>query len=173
VERHLRASGVGAVILQSSFYMSNLLAAADQVADAGRLYAPAGEARIAMIDPRDVGAAAASVLTGAGRDGETYVVTGPEAITYTQVAAELSTAVGRVVEFVDVPGEGAKEALTAAGVPAFVAEQLVKIFEMLRQGAAEHVTDWVELLTGSPPRSFGAFARDHAQLFAPVASGAR
>ena len=51
--------------------MSNLLAAAEQVANEGRLYAPAGEARIAMIDSRDVGAVAAAVLTGTGEDGQT------------------------------------------------------------------------------------------------------
>ena len=52
----------------------------------GKLYAPAGEAQIAMIDPRDVGAAAAAVLTSAGHDGRSYALTGPEAVTYTQVA---------------------------------------------------------------------------------------
>jgi len=50
-----------------------------------------------MIDPRDVGAAAAAVLTTAAQDGQTYVLTGPEAITYAQVAEELSTATGRDV----------------------------------------------------------------------------
>src|SRR5919109_47442 len=90
VEEHLRLSRVSAVILQSSFYMSNLLAAAEQVANEGRLSAPAGQARVAMIDPRDVGAAAAAVLTGVGEDGQTHVITGPEAITWDQIAAEFS-----------------------------------------------------------------------------------
>ena len=170
VEEHLRASGLPAVILQSSFYMSNLLAAGETVAREGRLYAPAGEARVAMVDPRDVGAAAAAVLSGAGHEGRTYVLTGPEAITYAQVAADVSAAVGREVEFVDVPDEGARQALVDAGLPDFVAEQLVKIFGLLRQGMAAEVTDAVEMLTGRPPRSFASFARDHADLFEPAAS---
>ncbi len=86
VDEHLRSSAVPAVILQSSFYMSNLLAAAEQVASEGRLCAPAGEARVAMIDPRDVGTTAAAALTGMGQDGQTYVLTGPEAITFDRVA---------------------------------------------------------------------------------------
>jgi uncharacterized protein YbjT (DUF2867 family) len=169
VEQHLRSSGVPFVILQSSFYMSNLLAAAEQVANEGRLYAPAGEARVAMIDPRDVGAAAAAVLTGAGEDGQTFVLTGPAAITWADIAGELSSATGRDVAFVDVPEEGAKQGMIASGVPEFVAEQLIKVFAMLRQGAAEHVTDTVEALTGAQPRSFADFARDHAHLFEPAA----
>ena len=77
VEEHLRRSGVPGVILRSGPSMSNVLAAAEPVAREGRLYAPAGDARIAMIDPRDVGAAAAAVLTTPGHDGRTYVLTGP------------------------------------------------------------------------------------------------
>jgi uncharacterized protein YbjT (DUF2867 family) len=173
VEEHLRSSGVPAVILQSSFYMSNLLAAAEQVANEGRLYAPAGGARVAMIDPRDVGAAAAAALTGAGEDGQTHVITGPEAITWDQIAAELSAATGREVEFVDVPDEGAKQGLIAAGVAEFVAEQLITIFGQLRQRVAERVTDGVYLLTGTRPRSFAEFAREHAHLFEPVVAGQR
>jgi uncharacterized protein YbjT (DUF2867 family) len=165
VEQHLGASGVSYVVLQSSFYMSNVLAAAAQVAGGGRLYAPAGEAKIAMIDPRDVGAAAAAVAAGAGNDGSTYILTGPEAITYTDVAAGLAEATGRQVEFVDVPDDGARQGLIDAGVPEFVAEQLVKIFAELRRGAAREVTDSVESLTGTRPRTFAEFARDHADHF--------
>jgi uncharacterized protein YbjT (DUF2867 family) len=173
VEEHLRSSGVSAVILQSSFYMSNLLAAAEQVGNEGRLYAPAGEARVAMIHPRDVGAAAAAALTGAGEDGQTHMITGPEAITWGGIAAELSAATGRELEFIDVPDEAAKQGLIAAGVPEFVAEQLITIFGQLRQGVAERVTDGVYLLTGTRPRSFAEFAREHARVFEPVVTGQR
>jgi uncharacterized protein YbjT (DUF2867 family) len=178
VERHLRASGAGWVILRASWYMTNLLAAAPQVAAEGRLYAPAGEARIAMIDPRDVGAAAAAVLSDSGHEaspgheGHTYLLTGPRAITYAEVAAELSAATASKVEFADVPGDAARQAMIGDGLPGFVAGQLVAMFDRLRQGAGAQVTDAVETLTGSAPRDFAAFAADHARLFTP-ASAAR
>ena len=126
-----------------------------------------------MIDPRDVGAAAAAALTETGEDGQTHVITGPEAITWAEIAAELSAATGREVEFVDVPDEGAKQGLIAAGVAEFVAEQLITIFGQLRQGVAERVTEGVSLLTGTRPRSFAEFAREHAHLFEPVVAGQR
>jgi uncharacterized protein YbjT (DUF2867 family) len=175
IEEHLHASNVGWIVLRSSFYMSNFLADAEQVAGEGRLYAPAGGARMAMIDPRDIGAVAAAVIAGAARDGETYVLTGPEAITYADAAAALSAATGREVEFVDVPDEAALQGMVEAGLPAFVAEQVVTIFRQLRQGVAAQVTNAVESLTGSRPRTFAAYAREHAQLFQPIeaAAGAR
>jgi uncharacterized protein YbjT (DUF2867 family) len=169
VEQHLASSAVPGVILRASFYMSSLLAHAERIAGDGRLYAPAGHARVAMIDPRDVGAAAAALLTGAGVEGRTYVATGPEAITFAQVAAQLSAATGRDIEFVDVPEDGARQGMIAAGVPEFVAEQLIAIFAMLRRGVAEQATDTVEVLAGARPRSFAEFAGEHAHLFAPAA----
>jgi uncharacterized protein YbjT (DUF2867 family) len=172
VEQHLRASGTGWVIVRSSWYMSNLLASAPQVAGEGRLYAPAGQARIAMIDPRDVGAAAAAVLAGPGHEGQTCLLTGPDAITFTQVAAGLSAATTSRIEFVDVPGDDALQAMIHGGMPAFAAEQVITMFGRLRQGAAQQVTTTVQALTGRAPRDFASFARDHARLFAPAAVAA-
>ena len=99
-EEHLRRSGIPAVVLQSSFYMSNLLAVAEPVREQHILPAPAGDGRIAMIDPFDVGAVAAAVLTGSGHEGRTYELTGPEAVTYRDVARELSRATGTHIEYV-------------------------------------------------------------------------
>jgi uncharacterized protein YbjT (DUF2867 family) len=125
-----------------------------------------------MIDPRDVGAAAAAVLSAPDHDGRTYVLTGPEAITYGQVAAALSAATGGAVEFIAVPDEDAKQGLVGAGLPDVVAEHVVRAFSMARQGVAEQVTPAVESLVGRPPRNIASFARDHARLFAPAAVGA-
>ena len=171
VERHLEQSGVPGVILRSSFYMTSLLMDAGQIAE-GHLIAPAGDARIAMIDPRDVGAATASVLSTDAHDGRTYVLTGPEAISYAEVAATLSAAIHRRIEFIHVPDAKATEGLIDAGLPEFAARNVVTIFAMAREGAAEQVTDSVESLTGRPARRLAAFVRDHAHLLVPEPAGA-
>jgi uncharacterized protein YbjT (DUF2867 family) len=174
LDERLRRSGVASTILRSSFSMTNLLAEAEQVVREGVICAPVGGARIAMIDPRDVGAAAAAVLTSAGHDGRTYDLTGPEAITYADAAAELSAAIGHDVRFEDVPDDVAREGILAAGLPELVAGQLLTIYGRLRAGDAEQVTNTVAALTGRPPRDFATFARDHASLLRPVEpAGAR
>jgi uncharacterized protein YbjT (DUF2867 family) len=165
IEDHLRGSGVPAVILQSSFYMTNLLMSADQVRAQGRLFAPADGGKIAMIDPGDTGAVAAVALTSEGHEGQTYVLTGPEAITYGQVADELSIVTGRTIEFIDVPDEAARQGLLAAGMPDWIVEHLTRLFPLIRQGGIAETSDTVQALTGREPRSFGQFARDHAGLF--------
>ncbi len=76
VDERLRASGVPAVILRSSLYMSTAA------------FAPPAGACVAVVDPADVGAAAAAVLDG-GHDGRTYTLTGPEAIEFPDAKLEL------------------------------------------------------------------------------------
>jgi uncharacterized protein YbjT (DUF2867 family) len=147
--------------------MTNLLAAAEPVRTQGILPAPAGAGRVAMIDPRDVGAVAAAVLSGSGHEGRTYRLTGPEAIGYTEIATILGA------RFVDVPPAAAREQLTAAGMPEWLVEHLDRAFALIRAGAFADTTDAVRVLTGREPRSFAAFAHDHADAFArvPAASG--
>jgi uncharacterized protein YbjT (DUF2867 family) len=165
IEEHLWRSAVSAVILRSNFYMSNLLASAEAIRHTGKLFAPADEARIAMINPRDVAAVAAVVLTTDGHEGQTYELTGPEAITYERIAEELSAATGRPVEFVDVPEEAARQGFVEAGMPAWLVEHLIELFRIIREGALEWTTDTVRVLTRREPRSFAEFAREHAGLF--------
>lgn len=165
IERHLAASGIPSVVLRPGFLMTNLLGAAEQVRHQRMLFAPAASARIAMIDPTDVAAVAAVALTADGHQGNTYVLTGPEAISYQQVAGDLATATGAPVGFVDIPPEAATAALIDAGLPPFAVQQVVAVFGELRAGAQAETTGAVQAIIGRPARSFAEFAADHAAAF--------
>jgi uncharacterized protein YbjT (DUF2867 family) len=167
VEDHLRGSGVTSVLLHSSFYMTNLLAAADPIRQTGKLFAPLAGAKIAMIDPRDTGAVGAVVLTEDTYDGRTLDLTGPEAVTYEQVAEELSAATGRAVEFVDIPDGAAHQTFVDMGIPDWLVSHFDHLFPLLRGGAVATTTDTVHGVTTREPRSLAAWARDHAAAFAP------
>jgi len=167
IDEHLRRSGIPSVVLASGFYMTNLLPAADVIRAEGILPAPAGNGRVAMIDPRDVGEVGAAVLSGSGHEGRTYRLTGPAAVDYADIAATLGVA------YVDVPPPAARESLVAAGMPDWLVDQLDGAFTLIRDGALEETTDCVRVLTGREPRSFAEFARDHAAAFAPVAGSTR
>lgn len=170
IEDHLRRSGVPSVVLRPSFSMANLLASAEAVQYTGKLFVPAGDAGISMIHPQDVAAVASLALIEDGHEGETYTLTGPEAITFGEVAERLSEAAKREIEYLNVPDEAALEGMTEQGLPEFVAAQIVTVFGMLRGGAQERSTDTVRFLTGCKPRGFAEFACEHALLFGKVAS---
>ena len=165
IERHLLRSGLPSVRLRPSAYMTNLLAFAGTITQMGKLFAPAGTAEIAYVDPRDVAAAAAAALTADGHEGRTYALTGPAAVTYAQIAQALSDAAGRRIDYVDVPGDAARQAMLEAGLPAMVADAIVDVYASYRAGSMTRTTDGVRALTGREPGTFARFARDHGALF--------
>ncbi|HYI59205.1 MAG TPA: NmrA family NAD(P)-binding protein [Microlunatus sp.] len=159
IEQHLAGSGVPAVVLRPGFSMANLLGSLELVRTAGILPLPAGEARVAMIDPNDVATAATAALDQDQALG-TYELTGPAAIGFDEVAAALSRSVGREVRYVDVPTEDAVAGMVAGGVPDFAAVQIGNVFAALRDGAQAQVTDDLERLTGRSGGGLGEFLRN-------------
>jgi|1185.fasta_scaffold232768_2 uncharacterized protein YbjT (DUF2867 family) len=93
------------------------------------------------------------------------VLSGPDAITDEQIAAALSVAAADRVEFIPISDAEAREALIGPGLPGFLAEQFVATLAQARAGAAAQVTPSAEALTGTPPRHFADFAREHARAF--------
>jgi uncharacterized protein YbjT (DUF2867 family) len=160
IEQHLAASGMPAIVLRPGFSMANLLAQLEPVRSAGVLPVPAADARVAMIDPADVAAAAAVALTDRGVPAGAYELTGPAAIDFARVARSWAAAAERAVTYVDVPPDQAVPAMVAAGLPAFVAEQIATVFAALRAGAQSEASDDVRRLTGRPPRSIDDFLTD-------------
>lgn len=119
-----------------------------------------------MIHPSDIAAVAATVLTD-GADRRTLVLTGGEAITFDDVAQDLSAATRNPIEFVDVADAMLRRSLTEAASPDWLVTHVSGAFELIRQGALEQTTDVVAATTGRPPRRFADFARDHAAVFRP------
>jgi uncharacterized protein YbjT (DUF2867 family) len=168
IEDRLRRSGVPAVILRPAFFMTNLFMVAAGVAGAGVLAAPTGGRGVAMIDIRDVAAAAAVTLLADGHAGRTYDLTGPAPVTFAEVAAALSAATGSPVRSVDLTAEQARPRFEGAGLPDWLAVHLAGVFGMIRAGGFEHATDEVRAITGHPARDITAFARDFAAAFTPA-----
>jgi uncharacterized protein YbjT (DUF2867 family) len=166
-EAELKASGLPWTILEPTFFMQNLMMAAETVREQGAVYFDWGAGKAGMIDLRDVVDCAAAVLTGeAGAvEGQTFVLTGPASIGFGDVTAVLSQVTGREVEYVPVPHEAASEAMVAMGIPAWIAAGYAELSAGFEHGFADLTTDNVEKLSGHQPRSFEQFARDHAQLF--------
>jgi uncharacterized protein YbjT (DUF2867 family) len=145
--------------------MQNMFGFADTINNQGAFYCPAGEGKMGMVDVRDIAAVAVAALTQPGHMGRKYVVTGPEAISYTQIAEKLSAAIGRPVRYVNVTPDEAKQSMLQVGMPAWLVDALLELYGVVRGGYGAVVTKAVEQVTGKKPRSFDEFARDHAAAF--------
>jgi uncharacterized protein YbjT (DUF2867 family) len=166
-ERVLAQSGLAATILRPVFFMQNLLAMVHDAAIA----TAAGDGRVAMVDARDIAAVAVATLTGGGHAGKTYTLTGPEALSFYQVASILSRQTGRPLRHVRVPPDKVRVALQGRGVAAWYADDMAKLHSMLAVGYEEVVTDDIHRVTGRPPRTLAQFAGDHAGVLTRPPAG--
>jgi len=165
IERHLEASGMAFTHLRAGEFMHAYFRQVPSIVNRGALALPMADARIASIDIGDIADVAADVLTGSGHEGKTYPITGPDALTMTEVAAALSAATGKPIRYVDVPPEDARAAQIAAGMPAYLADGLAELFAERRKGKEETVSSVIPTVFKRRPMSFADFARRHAAIF--------
>lgn len=165
VEAHLAGLPVETVVLRPNLFFQGLLAFAGQVAHTGVLPAPIGDAAVSAVDVRDIAAVAAATLLEPDHADATYTLTGPRAVTHTEVAAALSAATGRPVAFEDVSPDAFAEALRPY-LPAWQLAGVVEDYAHYARGEAAEIDPAVERITGRPGRDLVDFARDHAAAFA-------
>ena len=160
----LAESGLPVTTLRPTFFMQNTLAGAQTVASAGQLYWAMDDAKLAMIDIRDIAECAAAVLTSDGHVGEAYVLTGPQAVSFHDVANALSSALDKPVTYINVPNEAMGQSMTGMGFAEWTAQGFAELMGF-KDGFAKEATDNVERLTGHPARSVETFAQDFAGFF--------
>ena len=166
-EAAVRETGVPFTFLRPNFFMQNLLGVAAQIKASGAIHQPGGEQRASHIDTRDIAAVAAAILMDPKKHaGQTYTLTGPQSLTFSEVADTLSRVVGRPVKYVDVPRDMAKAAMIAGGMPPWYAEAISELMDDYRAGKMSMVSDDVERVTGRKPRTLEQFAQDHRAAFA-------
>jgi uncharacterized protein YbjT (DUF2867 family) len=155
-ERALEQSGLAWTMVRPVFLMQNLRA----MVRGGAIYTAAGVGRVAMIDARDIAAVAVAALTDPGHEGKIYTLTGPEALTFDDVASHLSQQSGMQIRHVRVSVDDVRTALESAGVAAWFADDMARLHAMLAAGYEDLVTDDVRAVTGSAPRTLAQFVRD-------------
>lgn len=165
VDERLERTGVPFTILRPHYFMQNILAFAPSVAGSGAVYAPMGNGRIGLVDTRDIAAVAVRTLIEDGHEGKTYDITGPESLSFGEIAQKLSAATEIEVAYVDVSPEAATQALLEAGLPQWLADALVELYGVFAAGHGDVVTNVVAEVGRKAPRTFGEFAAEHADAF--------
>jgi len=166
VETALQESGVAWTILRPHVFMQNFLDMAPTIAREGVIRSASGEGKIPFIDARDIAAVAAVTLTLPGHEGKKYVLTGPEALGYREVAKIIEDAIGRSVNYVAESPEEARERLLRAEAPAWSIDSMLALAAYQRVGGATAmVSEAVASLLGRPPGSFSQFVQDYASAF--------
>ena len=165
IERTIVESGIAYTFLRPNLYMQGLLAFRASIISDGKFFAAAGDAKVSVIDIRDIAMVAAAALTEPHLGGRTYDLTGPDALTHAEMASHLSDAIGRRITFVDVPSEAMRAALLGMGVPVWQTDGLIEDYAHYTPDEASAIKSGVKDATGNPARTFSAFAKDYARAF--------
>ena len=107
-------------------------------------------------------AEAVAALIEPGHAGEVYEVTGPRMLTLADVAAELSKATGRNIDYVPVPHEAFVAGVAESGAPKDVVWMLDYLFATVLDGRNAYLTDGVQRALGREPKDFADYAREIA-----------
>ncbi|MEZ0113877.1 uncharacterized protein YbjT (DUF2867 family) [Catenulispora sp. EB89] len=166
IEAYLETSGLSYTLLRANAYMQNLLALAPTIKQTRAFVMSAGDGQVGMIDARDVAATAAKVaVEPTAHAGRAYWLSGPELLSYHDVAKELSAALGYTVEYRQTTPAEHQTAMVRAGVPETVATSNAQAFGLIAEGDAAWLSDEFAAVTGTAPRSLRTFIADHIAAF--------
>lgn len=160
-EKIVQDAGMEWTVVRASWFNQNFSEGAfiEMVLN-GAITLPAGETPEPFVDVDDIADVAIAALTEPGHNGEIYEVTGPRLMTLTDVAADLSSALGRQIAYVDIPHEAFVAEVSNSGAPKEVAWMLDYLFSTVLDGRNAYLTDGVQRALGRPPKDFAHYARD-------------
>ncbi|MGC1308560.1 MAG: SDR family oxidoreductase [Phormidesmis sp.] len=170
-EQLLTDSGIAYCTLRPNGFMQNFLAFGQSIANQGVFAQPGGQSSISHIDVRDIAAAIVeTLLDDTVHAGKTYTLTGPESLSFDQVAEIFSTVLGRPVKYIAQTPEEFKGNMVAWGQPEWLADTFNEMFALYRTGWGAEVTEDFTTITGRQPHTFEQFVQDNRQAFEPEAA---
>ncbi len=157
-EAAVQDSGVEWTVLRPTWFMQNfdedMFAAPVQH---GELSVPAGQGIHPFIDVVDIAEVAVAALTQPGHAGQTYELSGPEALSFPEMLARIVAVTGNPVLYTDIAPEDHTAFLRGLGYPDEIAELVTMLLVRIREGGEAHLSDGVRRVLGREPRTFADY----------------
>jgi len=168
-EEIIEQSGIPFTFLRPNEFMQNFINFHSHfIKNNNAFYLPLEDAKVSLVDVRDIAAVAVKSLTEDTSDkhnNKTYLITGPEALSYYQAAEILSSATDKKISYVNISEEEARGAMKEMGMSDWLINTISELNDYFRKGNASQVSSAVEEVTGKKPISFSQFAKDYAEAF--------
>jgi (4-alkanoyl-5-oxo-2,5-dihydrofuran-3-yl)methyl phosphate reductase len=164
-EAAARATGVPFTFVRPTGFMSNLLAWAPSVRNEGRVCASTGNGRRAFIHSNDIAAVAAEALTSSRYEGESLPITGPEGLTFADVATKIEAAIGKTITFRLISDEEARQRYSRISGSSQETEAHVALWRAIREGRLGAVTNEVERILRRKPITMDQWLTENAEAF--------
>jgi uncharacterized protein YbjT (DUF2867 family) len=164
-ELAVRESGVAFTFIQPAGFMLNALGWSDSIRKGGVLRTSTGQGKIAFIHPDDIADVATAALITRDYDGQSLVITGPEALSYGEMAATIGRVIGKRVRFEEISDKQAYAGVVRWAGKGPYADALVDIWRAVREGRLATVSDGVEQVLERKAIPFEQWAEENADAF--------
>jgi uncharacterized protein YbjT (DUF2867 family) len=164
-EAAIRDSGIPFTFVRPGGFMSNLFAWAPSIKREGLIRSCTGEGRRAFIHSADIAAVVAHALMTRSHLGESLSITGPEALTFAEIAEKIGAAIGKTVRFESISDEEAARRFAEHGESADVTEAHSALWRAIREGRLAMVTGEVERILRRKPITLDEWAVENAGAF--------
>jgi NAD(P)H dehydrogenase (quinone) len=150
-EAMLERSGLEWTVLRFGSFAELVLPPAATAVQNGRMITNNGAGRIVPVSRRDCAEAAAVTLTTEGHRGKTYEISGPDALSASDLAGLYADLSGAPVKVLQMSDTMLTSVLVGIGTPMPVACSITAYGRAVRHGYFDLVDPAFERLTGRPP----------------------
>ncbi|MGI0045082.1 MAG: SDR family oxidoreductase, partial [Nitrososphaeraceae archaeon] len=169
-EKTIEESGMPYTFLRPNEFMQNFINFhGHSIKNNNVFYIPAQEAKVSIVDVRDIAAVAVEALTDNNGNvihkNKAHLITGPEAISYYQAADILTTETGKKIDYVSISDEDARGGMKEMNMNDWLINTILELYNYYRKGNASYVSSAVKEVTGRKPITFAQFAKDYAETF--------
>jgi uncharacterized protein YbjT (DUF2867 family) len=168
VEKVIESLPVAWTILRPNWFIQNFTEPSfylEAIRDAGELKVPTGGQPTSFVDTRDIAEVATAALLDSGHARRSYTLTGPQALSWAEVAALIGEAAGHQVRYVDPPLGEYLGALSDKATTKATIDYYKRIYASIQQGRTSIISADIEQVTGHPPRTFSDFLEENKNVW--------
>lgn len=158
-------SGLNYTILRPNSFYQNLLWEARQIKRRGKFSLPLADARQSIIDIRDIAEVTVNLCKKDILDNKIYHLTGPEAISFQEVAIQLSDVLNKEVKYIAISADASEQGMKAIGMQEWHVRVLSELQRLFAKGGFSEVVEDLKILLSREPRKFSDFASDYSAKF--------
>jgi uncharacterized protein YbjT (DUF2867 family) len=164
-EAAIRASEITFTFVQPTGFMVNALFWAASIKAGGVVRSATGDGKIPFIHTDDIAGVATEALTSREYDGQSLPITGPEALSYAEMAAKIGAVIGKPMRFEAIGEEVVRQRTSTDGDSEEMIAAHLSIYRAIHEGRMAEVTGNVERVLGRKPITFDRWAQENAAAF--------
>lgn len=164
----VKASGIPFTIVHPNNFFQNMAMHAGSITQTNSFFMPCGTAKVSSVAVEDIAAEIAAIVKNVGAHAsKEYSLSGPEALSWVEVAAVLAGKIGHAVSYVDVAPEKARESMEKNGMPKWMVDALLELYGMYKSGNAANVVgqEDFERIVGRKTSNFAAWVDKNKGMF--------